>query len=270
MIRVRNVSVGFLEMLRVPLLSGRGFTREDATGAPVALVNDVAARKFWGEANPIGESLVIRKISYQIVGVVGSMRYAGPASVLPPEAFLPFEQTARNYAAFLFRGPVTSIPALKAAVWSVNPTQPISVVVADRMFGRATATRRFNMFLMSIFAVLAVAIALTGIYGVISFVVNQRTREVGVRIALGAGRSQVIGLFLRQGLGLLATGIVFGLVAASLLGSTVQSFLFGVEPGNPLVFAIVGTAFAAIGLIAAWIPALRASRIEPLSALKSE
>jgi len=271
MIRFRKVSAGFLEMLHVPLLSGRGFTREDAAGAPVALINDGAARRFWSDTNPVGQPLTIENTTYQIVGVVGSMRYAGPASAPAPEAFLPFEQTARGYATFIFHGPDTSVPAIKAAIWSVNASQPISsLLVADQMFGRATAARRFNMSLMIIFATLALAIAVTGIYGVIAFVVTQRAREIGIRLALGARRAQVMGLLLRHGAALLTSGIAAGLFAAWLLGSTVRSFLFGVEPGNLTVFAAAATLLAAIGLAACWIPARRASRIEPLNALRAE
>jgi putative ABC transport system permease protein len=271
MIRFRKVGVGFLDMLRVPVLRGRGFTKADAAGAPVALINEVAARRFWGEANPIGQSLTIQKTTFEIVGIVGNMRYSGPASAPAPEAFLPFEQAAPTYATFIYRGPAGSAPALKAAIWSVNPAQPISgPLTSSEMFGRATATRRFNMLLMSIFAVLALAIAATGIYGLIAFIVNQRTREIGVRIALGARRSQVMGLFLKQGAAILLTGIACGLLAAWLLGGTVRSFLFGVEPSNPVVFVSVAAVLASIGLVACWIPARRASRIEPLTALRTD
>lgn len=271
MIRFRKVSAGFLEMLHVPLRAGRGFTRDDANGAPVALINDLAARRFWGETNPIGQPLTIQETTYQIVGIVGSMHYAGPAAALAPEAFLPFEQTARSFATFIFRGPATRTSAIKAAIRSVNPAQPVSdLITADATFGRATATRRFNMFLMAIFATLALAIAVTGIYGVIAFITNQRRREVGVRIALGAQRWQVVGLFLREGGMLLTAGIAVGLLGAGLLGQTVQSLLFGIEARDPVVFAIVAAVLAVVGLGACWIPARRASRAEPLAALRGE
>jgi hypothetical protein len=155
MIRFSKVSAGFLEMLHVPLRAGRGFTREDASGAPVALINELAARRFWGDANPIGQPLTIQGTPFQIVGVVGNVHYAGPAAALAPEAFLPFEQTARGFATFIFRGPATQVPAIKAAIWSVNPALPISqLLTAEATFERVTATRRFNMFLMGIFAAL--------------------------------------------------------------------------------------------------------------------
>jgi predicted permease len=271
MIRFRKVSAGFLEMLHVPLRAGRGFTREDANGAPVALINDLAAHRFWGDVNPIGQPITIEQTTFQIVGVVGSVHYAGPAAPLAPEAFLPFEQTARSFATFIFRGPATAAPAIKAAIWSVNPTQPVSqLLTAEDTFGRATATRRFNMFLMAIFAALALAIAATGIYGVIAFITNQRRREVGVRIALGSQRWQVVGLFLKEGGILLSLGIAAGLLGAWMLSRTVQSLLFEIDARNPTVFAIVAAVLALVGLAACWMPARRASRVEPLAALRSE
>jgi predicted permease len=271
MIRFRKVSGGFLEMLRVPLLAGRGFTRDDATGAPVALINDLAARRFWGDTNPIGQPLTIGKTTYLIVGIVASMHYAGPAAARAPEAFLPFEQAGKTWATFIFRGLIAQAPAVKAAIWSVNPAQPVSDLrTAEATFGRATATRRFNMFVMAIFATLALAIAVTGIYGVIAFIVNQRTREVGVRVALGAQRGQVVGLFVREGGVLLGVGIAAGLVGAWLAGGTVQSLLFEMGARDPAVFALVAAVLAGAGLVACWIPARRASRVEPLAALRGD
>jgi putative ABC transport system permease protein len=271
MIRFRKVSAGFLEMLRVPLLAGRGFTRDDASGVPVALINDRAARRFWGERNPIGQPITIEETTYEIVGVVGSMHYAGPAAALAPEAFLPFEQTARSFATFIFRGPETLAPAVKTAIWSVVPAQPVSeLFTAEATFGRATATRRFNMFVMAIFAALALTIAVTGIYGVMAFLTNQRRQEVGVRMALGSQRWQVIALFLRDGGTLLGTGILAGLLGAWFLSRTVQSLLFGIEARDPMVFAIVVAILAVVGFVACWVPARRASRVDPLAALRSE
>ena len=272
MIRFRKVSTGFLDMLRVPLLRGRLFTAEDATSAaPVAVINELAARRFWGEANPIGQSLAIEKTTYEIVGIVGNMRYGGPAAPPAPEAFLPFEQTARIGGTFIFRGPPASASAVRQAIWRVDPAQPIGEAqTAEQLFGRATASRRFNMLLMSIFATIAIAIAATGVYGVIAFLVSQRRREVGVRLALGARRSQVVALFVKHGAAVLATGIVVGLTGAWFLGAIVRNFLFDVDPRDVAVFGGVGLLLALVGLVACWIPAWRAGRLDPLAALRRE
>jgi predicted permease len=272
MIRFRKVGAGFLDLLRVPVQRGRGFTPDDTPQSPaVAVINEMAARRFWEGQDPLGQRIEIENTTFEIVGIVGNMRYGNPASPPAPEAFLPYEQTAHNGGTIVFRAPRSSIPAIKAAVWSLNPAQPITgLQTAEDTFGRATATRRFNMLLMSIFAMLGLAIAVTGIYGVMAFIVNQRTREVGVRVALGARPSEVVSLFLKQGVGLLVAGISGGTIAAWWLARTVQSFLFEIDARDPIVFAAVVGLLAIVGLLACWIPARRAGRIDPLVALRTE
>ena len=275
-IRYRSVSTGFMKMLNVPLRAGRDLSTIDTRQAmPVALVNDAAVRQFWGGKSPLGARFEINEITYEVVGVVGDMRYGGPASPPAPEAFLHLEQTEAHSGGTLLvrsrRAPGSVLPDVKAALWSVNPDRPITNVrTTEELFGRTTATRRFNTLLMSIFAALALVIAATGIYGVIAFVVSQRTREIGVRVALGARGSEVVGMFLRQGAIVIAAGITAGLIGAWLLARTVQSFLFEVEPRDPVVFASVAVVLALVGLLACWIPARRAARIDPLIALRAE
>lgn len=184
----------------------------------------MTARRFWGDADPLGRQLMIEKTTFEIIGVVGNMRYGNPAAAPAPEAFIPYEQTAHNGGTFVFRGPPASLRAVKAAIWTLNPVQPITNIrTAEEMFGRATATRRFNMLLMAIFGALALTIAVTGIYGVIAFMVGQRTREVGVRVALGARPWEVVRLFVRQGAAVVCVGIAAGTVGAWWLSRTVQS-----------------------------------------------
>ena len=167
--------------------------------------------------------------------------------------------------------PLAAVPALKQAVWDVNPSLPVTAIqTAEELFALATARRRFNMLLMSVFAALAVVIAATGIYGVIAFVVVQRTREVGVRVALGARAGDVVRMFVRQGAATVLLGIATGLVSAWWLAQTVRSYLFEVEPRDPVVFGVVACSLAAVGLLACWIPARRAARVDPLVALRAE
>ena len=272
MIRYRKVSAGFLELLHVPVVRGRVFRSTDRLGAPpVAVINQLAAHRFWSDRDPLGQSLTINDTTYEIVGIVGDMRYGGPASAAAPEAFLPFEQTGQNGGTIVFRGPLNSTRAVKAAIWRLNVGQPITGLrTSEEMFARATASRRFNMQLMSIFAALALTIAATGIYGVIAFMVHQRTREVGIRVALGAGQSQVVGLFLREGIRIVVAGIASGTVAAWWVSKMVQGFLFQVEPRDPIVFLIVALGLAAVALAACWVPARRAARLNPLAALRTQ
>jgi predicted permease len=275
-IRYRTVSTGFMTMLNVPIRAGRDLSSTDTVrSAPVALVNEAAARAFWGTQTPLGSRLEINTVTYEVVGVVGDMRYQGPAAPPVPEAFLHYEQVRPSGGpTFLVRSRRQAgsvLPDVKAAIWTVVPGGPITTVrTAEELFGRATATRRFNMLLMSIFAALALVIAATGIYGVIAFVVSQRTREIGVRVALGARGSEVVRMFLRQGATVIAAGITAGLIGAWLLARTVQGFLFEVEPRDPVVFTVVAVVLAFVGLLACWLPARRAARIDPLIALRSE
>ena len=272
MIRFRKVSFGFLEMLHVPIRRGRGFAASDTAQAPpVALINETAARTFWPEGHAIGQPLTIEKTTFEIVGIVGDMRYGGPAAAVVPEAFLPFEQAAGHGGTFIVRAPPTSVQAVKAEIWRIDPSQPISgPISAGEMFDRATATRRFNTLLMLVFGVLALVIAVTGLYGVLAFIVGQRMREVGVRVALGARPSQVVVLFLKQGVVVLTAGVVSGLVGAWWLARMVQSFLFQIDARDATVFGGVALLLFIVGLVACWVPAKRAARIDPLTAMRAE
>ena len=271
-IRYRHISTDFFGLLRVPVLRGRGFASEDMT-APVAVINEAAARAYWPGGEPLGGHIEIQKTQYQIVGVVRDMRYNGPAAPPAPEVFLPYERVNAGGGTFLIRpsgDAAATLPAVKAAIRSVNPALPIEVSTAEELFGQVIATRRFNTMLMTTFGVLALVIAITGIYGVIAFVVGQRTREIGVRVALGAQRGEVIGLFLRQGAVVLSLGIVAGLAGAWMLAKTVRTFLFEIQPRDPYVFGAVALTLAIVGLLACWLPARRAARVDPLIALRAE
>ena len=271
-IRFRHVSTEFFEVLRVPVVRGRGLTSEDMTAA-VAVINEAAARAYWAGREPLGERIEIQKIQYEIVGIARDMRYMGPAAPPAPEVFLPYERVKFGGGTFIVRpaGDATAAMAsVKAAIWSVNPVLPIEIRTAEELFGQATAARRFNTLLMTIFGALALVIAATGIYGVIAFVVGQRTREIGVRVALGAQHNEVIALFVRQGASVLTLGIAAGLVGAWMSAKTVSSYLFEVQPRDPYVFGAVAAILMTVGLLACWIPARRAARVDPLIALRAE
>ena len=275
-IRIKRVSAGFLEILRVPIVRGRSFTPADSRqAAPVLVLNEAAARRFFPGEDPIGQRLELQKQHWDVIGIAGDMRYKDPTEAPVPEAFLNYEQaTLHGGGTLLVRGngnALDSVAAVKAAIWSVNSAQVLSnVQTVDAQFGRTTAQRRFNMLLMSIFALLAVTIAATGIYGVIAFLVGRRTREIGVRMALGAQRSEVVRLFLKQGLLVVSTGIAGGLLGAWWLARNLQSFLYEVDARDPVVFATVAVTLALVGMAASWIPARRAAWVDPLTALRSE
>jgi predicted permease len=271
-IRFRKISGGFLELLRVPILRGRGFSITDTEHSPpVAVINDIAVQQYLNDRDPIGQRIQIEDTTFDIVGVAANMRYGSPGSPAVPEAYLPYEQTALNGGTIVFRAAPATIPAIKAAIWRLSPSQAISnLQTADETFGRGTAARRFNMVLMTLFAVLALVIAATGIYGVMAFVVGQRTREVGVRLALGASPSAVVGLFLKQGAAVVVTGLTAGAIAAWWFARGVQSFLYDIDARDPVVFAMVLGVLAVIALAACWIAARKAGRIDPLAALRAD
>ncbi len=278
-IRIKRVSPGFLEILRVPILRGRRFTSQDSrSGVATLVINESAARQFWPNQDPIGQRIEMAQTNeqqWEVVGVAGDVRYNDPTLPPVPEAFLNYElATFHSGGTLLLRaaGDASAIvPAIKGAIWTVNPAQTLTNLQSvDTQFGRTTAARRFNMLLMSIFAALALLIAATGIYGVIAFLVGRRTREIGVRVALGASPSEVVALFLRQGVFVVVAGIAAGLVGAWWLSRAVQQFLFEVEPRDPLVFATVGAVLMVVGVLASWLPARRAARVDPLTALRAE
>ena len=275
-LRISRVSPGFFEILRVPIVRGRSFSAQDKPGAmPAVVINDSAARQFWPGADPIGDRIEIEKVPWEIVGVAADMRYTDPTEAPMPSAFMHYEQSPLHGGGTLLLRTIgdraTVISAVKTAVWSLNPEQTlIELQTVDAQYARMTAARRFNMTVMSIFASLALVIAATGIYGVIAFLVGRRTKEIGVRIALGARRSEVVALFVRQGMAAVMAGIAAGLLGAWLLARSVQAFLFEVEPRDPMVFAIVAVTLALIGAMASWLPARRAARVDPVSALRAE
>jgi predicted permease len=273
--RRKIVGSGLFELLRVPLRHGRSLAESDTEGTPlVAVINEAAARRFWPGENPVGQRVTFNERTHEIVGIVGDMRYASIITSPEPEVFVPFKQGSAGLGTILLRvdeSPAAILPAIKGAVWAVAPQQPITdIETVESSLHRSTARRRFNTFIMGVFGVLALAIAATGVFGVMAFMVGQRTREIGVRIALGAQTGQVVGLVLRQGLWVLATAIAAGLLGAWALGRTVQSFLFEVQPRDPFVFAAVAFVLGTIGILACWLPARRAGRVDPVVALRSE
>jgi predicted permease len=274
-VRFRKVSEGYVELLRIPVRRGRSFTEADAGGPPVALVNEAAARQFWPGGEAIGGLFEVERVTYEVVGIVGDIRYFNPALPPEPELFLHYQHGQYGaWATFMVRslgGGPDMPPAVKEAIWSVAPGRAIAgVTTAEESFGRVTAARRFNMLLMTLFAALALVIAATGIYGVIAFVVGQRTREIGIRVALGARSGEVVGQFVRQGAVVLLTGIAAGAAGAWALAHTVEAFLFEVQPREPLVFGAVAALLGLVGLVACWLPARRAARVDPLTALRAE
>jgi predicted permease len=273
-IGLQTVGRGFFDVLHVPLRRGRLFQPTDRSGTPlVAVINESAARRFWGETDPVGDRLVVDQRKYEIVGVVGDIRYVSLEVPPGPQLFMALEQTSARAATLLVRttgDPLRLLPAVKEAIWSVEPQQPVGVVATgEALFERATSVRRFNMLLMGLFGALALVLAGTGIYGVMAFLVGHRTREIGVRLALGARGWEVAGGVLREGGAVLAGGITIGLAGAWWLSRTVETFLYQVDARDPFVFAAGAILLAVIGALACWLPARWAARVDPVIALRA-
>ena len=262
--------------MRIPLLRGRLLTPDDRENSePVLVVNEAAARKYWPSTDALGQHIQIQNTDRTVVGIVGNVRHLVPEVPPRQECYVPAAQNPQTGAALVIRtsgDPLAVFPAVKAAVWSVNPEQRVTAdsFTLEGYMDRLVAQRRFNMALVSLFGVLGLLISAVGIYGVMAYLVAQRTQEIGVRMALGATRTTVVSMVLRRAGTLIVLGLVIGGGAASLLGTTAKAFLFEVQPTNASVFAGALITLAAAGLVASIVPARRAATVDPLVALRQE
>ncbi|MGE0454388.1 MAG: ABC transporter permease [Vicinamibacteria bacterium] len=287
-----TISPGYFDVFRIPVKRGRAFERRDDGAAPaVVVINEAMARQYWPKADPLGERLVIgrgvmREFADEpervIVGIVGDTRDGGlnsdpgPAMYIP-QAQVPDAANALNVGLTPIAWVVRTLGdpmAVSAAVQEqlrqasglpVSEVRPMTEVVS-----LSTSRERFNMWLMTLFGVSALVLAAIGIYGLMAYSVEQRTRELGIRMALGADAGSVRALVVRQGMALAGAGIVLGLAAAFALARLIESFLFGVTRSDPMVFAAAPLLLLATAFLAVWLPALRASRVDPTVALRSE
>jgi putative ABC transport system permease protein len=287
-----TVSPGYFDVFKIPVKRGRDFTERDGANAqPVVIINEAMARRFWEKADPLTDRLIIgRNVmkefagerERQIVGVVGDVRAGGlrndPGPMMyVPQAQLPDAANALNVGltplAWVIRTQVEP-QAVSAAVQEElrqSAGLPVSNVrTMDEVVTLSTSRERFNMLMMTVFGGSALLLAAIGIYGLMAYSVEQRTQEIGIRLALGAPVSQVKNMVIRQGMILAIVGVGIGLAAAWMLARFVEGFLFGVQARDPIVFVGVPLILTTIALIAVWLPARRASRIDPIIALRYE
>jgi predicted permease len=272
----RVVTPDYLKVLHIPLVRGRYLTDPDREGSPqVALVNQAAARKYWPSQDAIGQRLTINKVERTVVGIVGDIRHLGPERPARQEAYVPAAQDdgVPSPMVMKIRGEtLAALPAVKAAIWAVNRDQRITgdTFTLDAYMDRLIAQRRFNMALLALFGILGLVISAIGIYGVMAYVVAQRTMEIGVRMALGATPGHVLSMVLRKAAILTAAGLVVGGAGAWYLSAGVKALLFQVEPNDVRVFVAALVTLAAAGLVASAVPARRAARVDPMIALRQE
>jgi putative ABC transport system permease protein len=279
------VSPGFFETMRIPLLKGRVLNDGDRMGAPpVVVIDDEFVRRYWPRENPIGKRITFGPPAgaadtssrewIEIVGVVGHTKHEGLAAEPRIQYYLPYRQVGMpmlTIAARTAGRPESYVNAIREAVRSVDPDQPVAGVHnMDELLEQSVGQRKLAMLLLSLFSGIALLLASVGIYGVMSYSVTQRYREIGVRIALGADRGVVLGMVLRQGMRLALAGVALGLLAAFGLTRLIASQLYDVRPTDPVTFVLVATLLTAVALMANLVPALRATRVDPAVVLRDE
>ena len=268
---IKSVSPAYHAVLRIPLRRGRFFTAADRSGAPsVIILNEAAVAAYLPGENPIGRTFS----GATIVGVVGDVRQNGVERDVMPEMYSPLAQGRASGAELLVRttgDPYASLRAVRAATFEVLPDVPLrNVTTIDEMFSRRMAQRRLNMLLLGLFGVLGLTIAGAGLYGLMAFVVSQRTREIGVRMALGASRGRVVRTVVLHALALVAVGVTLGSTLAWYLSGTARAFLFGIGPTDPRAFAVAAISLLGAASVATIVPAWRAASVDPVSALRAE
>ncbi|HKW47204.1 MAG TPA: ABC transporter permease [Gemmatimonadaceae bacterium] len=275
----RAASLGFFHTLRIPLLQGRSFTAADVANTPdVVVINRRLAHRLFGDESPIGKRITCSSVSSThpswetVVGITGDLHARGLGEEIRDEVYSPLGQSRQRSLTLVIRGavPVTTLaPSIRRAVGAIDPLLPLSgMMTMDEIIDRSLATPRFTSQLLAALGMLGLLLAVIGIYGVIAYFVAQRTNEIGIRMALGADTGRVIGMVVRQGIVLAALGVAMGGVASLLVTKALEQLLFGVTARDPLTFAVVAALLAAVSIVASFIPARRAARIDPLEALR--
>lgn len=279
------VAPGYFDTLGIPLRRGRTFTERDTADAPrAAVIDEIGARRYFPDRDPVGARVQIGRPAegeepppwFEIVGVVGATRNRGLDSEPQPEIFASSAQLpgAWNQLFLLVRTagePRALLPGIRETVRSLDPDQPVyAIQTVDEAYASGATPRRVATSLMSLFGVFALVLAAVGIYGVVAYTVGHRTREIGVRLALGAGRGEVRRLMVRQALAPVAIGVALGLVGALALGRALSGLLFEIGGGDPLALTGAAGLLLAMALLASYIPARRGSNLDPVSALRDE
>ncbi len=287
-----NTSPGYFDVFKIPILRGRDFNDSDVAGAPgVVLINEAMAKAFWPKENPVGQQIIIGKgvgpqfeePARQIIGIVGDIRDGGlnrdprPLMIIP-QAQVPDGMTALNAnigpVTWLIRthtDPHQFMTSIPEQLRQASGGLPVARVRSmEEVVVHSTAREDFNMLLLTIFGASALILAAIGIYGLMAYTVQQRTQEMGIRMALGADRSRIRNLVVWQGMKLAIIGAVIGIAAAFGLTRLIASFLFGVKPYDPIVFVTVPVILSAVALFAVWLPATRASKLDPMESLRVE
>jgi putative ABC transport system permease protein len=274
------ISPSYFRTLKTPLRTGREFDDRDTEKAPgVAIINETVARQYFPGEDPIGQKVVIsylgQRLTREIVGIVADVKQEEPSKPARPEILVPFAQLPWFSATLLVRStnddPLTVKNAVQQAIWSINPSLPESKAepLTKTLAGQVAEPRLYAL-LLSVFAVIALTLAAVGIYSVIAYSVTQRTHEIGIRLALGAQSGDVLRMVIRQGMLLALIGVGLGLGASLLLTRLMKTLLFGVSATDPMTFFAIALLLTMVALLACWIPARRATKVDPMVALRHE
>jgi predicted permease len=272
-------SPAYFYTLGIPLLKGRTFTAADDQQAPkVAVINQTLAQHLWPGEDPLGRDIPVPgpggRSGIKVIGVVGNTHHNGPGQDVESEVYVPSLQEPENNMQLAVRtaaDPASIARAVRHEVASVDPDQPITgMATLEQTLSESVAPRRFNMLLFGIFAAIALALSTVGVYGVVSYSVTQRTNEIGIRMALGAEKRDVVRMVVGQGLKLALIGLVIGVAGALALTRFLANLLYGVRPTDPITFVAVSLILITVALAACYIPARRASKVDPMVALRYE
>jgi predicted permease len=283
------VRPGYFQTMRIPILRGRDFTDRDTKSAPrVAIVNEKLAGTFWPDGDALGKRLTVddpRKdpVWYTIVGVVKNAKQAEWAGEPDNEYYFAFSQNTGlrdtndpwvSYMTLVVHtsgDPLALSRAVQDTVWSIDRNLPLSTVeTMEQVIATSVWQPRFNLLLVGSFAMLALVLAAVGIYGVMAYLVTERTHEIGIRIALGAKQSDVLRIVVRQGMALVAIGAAIGLFGAFAVTRVIGGLLYPANAGDPAIFVAVPCLFALVAFLASYVPARRAIRVDPMIALRAE
>ena len=279
---VHVVGPEYFATIRAPILRGRAFDNRDRGEAPaVVIINDAMARRFWPNQNPIGRRITHdlaivpgQQTTREIVGVVGDVRHFELGRAAEPQMFVPHAQMPWPSMAIVIRTPLDAAhltDGVRQAVWSADPTIPIPPLrpLTDAVAG-AVGQPRFRASLLSAFAVTAILLAITGLYGTMAYAAQQRSREIGLRIALGATPQQATAPLLRQGVALAVTGTLVGIGGSFGVARALRAMLFGVGVNDPATFIAVPLALLAVAVVACYLPARQARRVDPIAAINAD
>jgi predicted permease len=288
----KTISAGYFDVFKIPIVRGRAFTELDnGTASPVALINEAMAKRFWPKGDPLTDRILIGKgvmkelateTPRQIIGIVGDVRDGALNRDPRPTMYVPNAQVPDALNALNVRiapiswvvrtqtDPMPLSPAIQEQLRQVSGLPVSDIRTMEEVISRSTSRQRFNMLLMSIFGFSALALAAIGVYGLMAYSVQQRTQEIGIRMALGAGTAHVRKMVVLQGMTFSLIGIALGTAAAFGLARLISTFLYGVQPWDPAVFVSMPVLLTLIALLAVAIPALRATKIDPIAALRYE